>query len=69
MKDTKLHTTKTKRKNPTNYSYMNNWAKDKKISFSMKFDKQQDKEIIDKLRSVNSITDYIRQLILNDIKK
>lgn len=62
-------TVKKKRKNPTNYQYMNDWARDKKQSFSMKLDREQDKEVIDKLYSVNNITDYVRQLILRDIGK
>ena len=36
--------------------------------FSFRFHKVSDKEVITKLKNVENRNDYIRQLILNDIK-
>lgn len=38
-------------------------------SYAFRFMKDSDKEVIDKLDSVPNKSDYIRQLILADIKK
>ena len=38
-------------------------------SYSFRFHKVSDAEVIDRLEDVTNKCDYIRQLILNDIKK
>lgn len=50
------------------FDYMNAWRAKKKKAISFYIDRDNDKAIIDKLNSVPNKTDYIRQLILKDIK-
>ena len=51
------------------FDYVNGWIRDKKLRVTALLDKEQDKEIIAKLKSVPNKTDYIRQLIALDIER
>ena len=48
--------------------YMTGWNKEHLTSFTIRFNNETDKDIIDKLRKVDNKTDYLRQLITADIK-
>ena len=47
----------------------NKYQKKSMTAFSFRFHNDNDREVIEKLKSVEDKTDYIRQLILEDIKK
>lgn len=46
-----------------------NWRKLNTKIFNVRFNVELDKEVIKKLNEVENKTDYIRRLILEDIKK
>lgn len=50
------------------FEYMSEWRSKTKKSVTFYIDKERDKDILDKLDSVDNKTEYIRQLIRNDIK-
>lgn len=45
------------------------WQKENMVQISFRFAKKRDAAVIEKLKSVENKADYIRSLILNDIKK
>ena len=47
---------------------MNDWSKEHRTSFTPKFNNDTDRDIIDKLNSVENKTDYLRKLIRADIE-
>ena len=49
--------------------YQKEFNKKNYIGFSIRLEKQKDKDVIEYLQSRDSITKYIRQLILDDMKK
>ena len=48
---------------------INAYNREKKTAYLLRYNNEYDKEIIEKLNSVENRNDYIRQLILADIKK
>lgn len=48
--------------------YMNSWRSKTKKGYSFYFDIEKDKDIIAKLESEKQKTDYVRNLILQDIQ-
>lgn len=45
------------------------WDKENTVMVTMKLNKNQDADIIDRLNSVDNRQGYIKELIRNDIKK
>lgn len=67
-----METTKKKRKvyNPAaTYERNNRWTKENMTRYTVSFHNVNDADIIEKLASVESKRDYIRQLIRADIKR
>lgn len=63
----KTLTTKQRIKN--NLACNEKWRKAHTKIINVRFNTETDKEVLDKLASVGNKADYIRQLILEDIKK
>ena len=49
--------------------YMRNYYIEHTLNFSISFRNEEDNDIIEKLKSVSNKTDYIRQLIRDDLSK
>ena len=64
----KIYKTEEEKKNAKKLSIEKYRKKSCKI-VQLRFFKKRDKDVIEKLDSVENKTDYIRQLILNDINK
>ena len=54
---------------PSKIRATNKYNKKAYNAFTIRFSKQYDREVLEKLNSVENKTDYLRQLILNDIRK
>ena len=68
MARTKIYKTK-RQQTKAQTRWTNNWVKDHTKIINFRFNTETDKEVLDKLNSVNNKTEYIRNLILEDIKK
>ena len=49
--------------------YINEWKRINNKQYAFRFNKESDKDVIEKLDSKEDKTDYIRQLIRKDIKR
>lgn len=58
-----------KKKQQYIYDRDNNWKKQNTRCINVRYNIENDKQILDKLDSVDNKANYIRQLILDDIKK
>lgn len=63
----KTLTTKQRLKN--DQACRESWRKEHTKIINMRFNTETDKEVLDKLASVENKVDYIRNLILEDIKR
>lgn len=64
----KLYQTEEERKKARTNT-IENWKKANTTTFTIRLFNSTDAEVIEKIRSVENKTDYIRQLILKDIEK
>ncbi len=63
-----IHNTE-RRKKLAHQEQVNKFNKNCTTSFAFRFHNMNDQEVINKLNSVPNKVDYVRQLILQDIKK
>ena len=56
-------------KNQKLFDYINGYNKQNRRSFQLSFSKERDSDVIDALEKQESKTDYVRRLILKDLRE
>lgn len=51
------------------FDYINGYNKQNRRSFQLSFSKERDSDVIDALEKQESKTDYVRRLILKDLRE